>query len=53
MTVNSQTPTLGWCEIRVLHIVFSLLKQGDKVYTEIVLNCKIATLQSIIKEGQY
>ena len=30
-------------------IVFGLLKRGDKVYTEIVPNCKAATLQSIIK----
>jgi len=26
-----------------------LLKRGDKVYTEIVPNCKSATLQKIIK----
>ena len=30
-------------------IVFGLLKRGDKVYTEIVPNCKSATLQRIIK----
>ena len=30
-------------------IVFGQLKRGDKVYTEIVPNCKAATLQSIIK----
>ena len=30
-------------------IVFGLLKRGDKVYTEIVPNCKSATLQKIIK----
>ena len=30
-------------------IVFGLLKQGDQVYTEIVQNCKSATLQRIIK----
>ena len=30
-------------------IVFGLLKRGDKVYTEIVPNCKAVTLQSIIK----
>ena len=30
-------------------IVFGLLKRGDKVYTEIVPNCKATTLQSIIK----
>ena len=30
-------------------IVFGLLKRGDQVYTEIVPNCKSATLQRIIK----
>ena len=30
-------------------IVFSLLKRGDKVYTEIVPDCKSITLQGIIK----
>jgi transposase-like protein len=30
-------------------IVFGLLKRGDKVYTEIVPNCKSVTLQKIIK----
>ena len=30
-------------------IVFGLLKRGDKVYTEIVPNCKSTTLQRIIK----
>ena len=30
-------------------IVFGLLKRGDKVYTEIVPNCKSVTLQRIIK----
>ena len=30
-------------------IVFGLLKRGDKVYTEIVPDCKSATLQRIIK----
>jgi len=30
-------------------IVFELLKRGDKVHTEIVPNCKSATLQKIIK----
>jgi len=30
-------------------IVFGLLKRGDKVYTEIVPNCKSTTLQKIIK----
>ena len=30
-------------------IVFGLLKRGDQVYTEIVPNCKSATLQKIIK----
>ena len=30
-------------------IVFGLLKRGDKVYTEITLDCKSATLQRIIK----
>ena len=30
-------------------IVFGLLKQGDQVYTEIVQNCKSATLERIIK----
>lgn len=30
-------------------IVFGLLKRGDKVYTEIVDDCSVATLQSIIK----
>ncbi|SMN00392.1 Mobile element protein [uncultured Candidatus Thioglobus sp.] len=30
-------------------IVFGLLKRGDKVYTEIVPNCKSITLQRIIK----
>jgi hypothetical protein len=30
-------------------IVFGLLKRGDKVYTEIVSDCSVATLQSIIK----
>ncbi|SMN11934.1 Mobile element protein [uncultured Candidatus Thioglobus sp.] len=29
--------------------VFSLLKRGDKVYTEIVPDCSAATLQSIIR----
>jgi multisubunit Na+/H+ antiporter MnhF subunit len=29
--------------------VFGLLKQGDKVYTEIVPDCKGVTLQRIIK----
>ena len=30
-------------------IVFGLLKRGDEVYTEVVLDCKSATLQRIIK----
>ncbi|SMN15668.1 Mobile element protein [uncultured Candidatus Thioglobus sp.] len=30
-------------------IVFGLLKRGDKVYTEIIPNCKSTTLQRIIK----
>ena len=30
-------------------IVFGLLKRGDKVYTEIVPDCKSITLQGIIK----
>ena len=30
-------------------IVFGLLKRGDKVYTEIVSDCKGVTLQRIIK----
>jgi len=30
-------------------IVFGLLKRGDRVYTEIVPNCKSITLQRIIK----
>ena len=30
-------------------MVFGLLKRGDQVYTEIVPNCKSATLQRIIK----
>jgi transposase len=30
-------------------IVFGLLKRGDQVYTEIVTNCKKATLQAIIR----
>ena len=30
-------------------IVFGLLKRGNQVYTEIVPNCKSATLQRIIK----
>ncbi|SMN14189.1 Mobile element protein [uncultured Candidatus Thioglobus sp.] len=30
-------------------IVFGLLKRGDKVYTEILPNCKSTTLQRIIK----
>jgi transposase len=30
-------------------IVFGLLRRGDQVYTEIVPNCKSATLQRIIK----
>jgi len=30
-------------------IVFGLLKRGDKVYTDIVPDCKSATLQRIIK----
>jgi transposase len=30
-------------------IVFGILKRGDQVYTEIVTNCKKATLQAIIR----
>ena len=30
-------------------IVFGLLKRGDKVYTEIVPDCKSITLQRIIR----
>ena len=30
-------------------MVFGLLKRGDQVYTEIVPNCKSATLQRIVK----
>src|ERR1043165_3710141 len=30
-------------------IVFGLLKRGDQVYTEIITNCKKATLQAIIR----
>ena len=30
-------------------IVFGLLKRGDQMYTEIVPDCKSATLQRIIK----
>ena len=37
------------CGARGKTIVFGLLKRGDKVYTEIVPNCKSATLQKIIK----
>ena len=31
-------------------IVFGLLKRGNKVYTEIVSDCKGVTLQRIIKD---
>ena len=31
-------------------IIFGLLKRGDKVYTEIIPNCKSATLQRNIKD---
>ena len=30
-------------------IVFGILKRGDRVYTEIVPNCRAATLQAIIR----
>jgi transposase-like protein len=30
--------------------VFSMLKRGDKVYTQLVINCSISELLAIIKD---